>query len=155
MVCSSPGWPGLAWRGARLVEVGEQRLAVLLVDLRADRHLEHDIAAVGAVAVLAHAVTAALRLVMLLEAVVDQGVEPLDRARHDVAAAPAVAAAGAAAGDEFFAAEGETAVAAVAGLDFDDDFIDEHGGSSNAKRPRKLAFPRPDLSLKTRSRAIR
>ena len=41
-------------------EIGEQRLAVLLVDLRADRHLQDRVAAVGAVAVLAHAVAAAL-----------------------------------------------------------------------------------------------
>src|SRR5215831_10260473 len=36
-------------------EVGEQGLAVLLVDLRAGRHLQHDIGAARAVAVLAHA----------------------------------------------------------------------------------------------------
>ncbi len=86
MVRSSPGWPGLAWRGARLVEllkwalpkpplpplrehrlladlgeVGEQRLAVLLVDLSADRNLHHHVGAVGAMAILAHAVAAVLR----------------------------------------------------------------------------------------------
>ena len=78
---SSPGWPGLAWRGAWLVEdlkcalpkpplpplasstrwpssveVGDQRLLVLVEHLRADRHLQHDVLAVGAVAVAAHAV---------------------------------------------------------------------------------------------------
>ena len=40
---------------ADLGEVGEQRLAVLLVDLRAGRHLQHDVVAARAVAVLAHA----------------------------------------------------------------------------------------------------
>ena len=77
---SSPGWPGLALRGARLVEdlkcalpkpplppsrqhdaladlgqVGDHRLLVLVEDLGADRHLEHHVVAAGAVAVLAHA----------------------------------------------------------------------------------------------------
>ena len=47
-------------------------------------------------------------------------------AHEDVAAVAAVAAGGAAAGDEFFAAEGHAAVAAVAGLDADSCFIDEH-----------------------------
>ena len=86
MVRSSPGWPGLAWRGARLVEdlemrvaeaaiaaarqhdaladlgeIGQQRLAVLLEDLGADRHLEHDVGAARAMAVLAHAAAAASR----------------------------------------------------------------------------------------------
>ena len=65
---SSPDWPGLAWRGARLVdgfemrvaeaaiaavgeherspsvgEIGEQGFAVLVENLRADRHFEHDV----------------------------------------------------------------------------------------------------------------
>jgi hypothetical protein len=42
-------------------EVGDQRLAVLLEHLGADRHLEDRIAALGAMAVLAHAVGAGAR----------------------------------------------------------------------------------------------
>ncbi len=45
---------------ADLGEVGEQGLVVLVENLGADRHLEHDIVAAGAVAVLAHAVAARL-----------------------------------------------------------------------------------------------
>src|SRR5262249_62175917 len=60
-------------------EVREQGLAVLLVDLRAGRHLEHDIVAARAVAVLAHAAAAVLGLEMLLVAVVAEGVESIDR----------------------------------------------------------------------------
>ena len=56
-------------------EIGEQGLAVFFVDLRADRHFQHRVLAVGAVAVLAHAVAAALGLEVLLVAVVDQRVE--------------------------------------------------------------------------------
>jgi hypothetical protein len=47
---------------ADLGEIGDLRLAVFFVDLRADWHLQHDILAVGAGAVLAHAVAAALGL---------------------------------------------------------------------------------------------
>ena len=50
-----------------------------------------------------------------------------ERGGHeDVAAVAAVAAGGAALGDELFAAEGHAAVAAVAGLDSDSCFVDKH-----------------------------
>src|SRR5215470_5440907 len=74
-------------------EVGEQDLAVLLVDLRAGRHLQHDIGAARAVAVLAHPAAAVLRLEMLLVAVIDERVEPVDRLYDHVAAVAAVAGA--------------------------------------------------------------
>ncbi len=99
---------------ADMGEIGKQRLAVFVVDLRADRHLEHHVLAVGAVHVLAHAVAAALGLEVLLVAVVDQRIEAVDRLDHDVAAAAAVAAAGPAELDELLAAEGDAAVAAGA-----------------------------------------
>ena len=109
-------------------EIGEQRLAVLLVDLRAGRHLEHDVGAVGAVAVLAHAVAAALGLEMLLVAVVDQRVEAVDRQRDHVAALAAVAAVRPAELDEFLAPERHAAVAAVAGADIDLGLVEEFHG---------------------------
>jgi len=74
-----------------------------------------------------HAVLAALALVLGVVSEVDEGVVAL-RGDHDhVAAAAAVAARWAAAGHELFAAEGHAAVAAVAGLDANSCFIDEHG----------------------------
>ncbi len=153
MVRSSPGWPGLAWRGARLVddlkcalpkpplppleivtrladlgEIGNQRLAIFLVHLRADWHLQNDVLAVGAGAVLAHAVAAALRLEMLLIAIVDQGVETGDRLDDHIAALAAVAAVWAAKLDEFLAPERHAAVPARAGRDIDLGFIEEFHG---------------------------
>ena len=114
---SSPSRPGLAWRGARLVEdlkcalpkpplppsarrsrcpslreIGDQRLVVLGKNLRADGDAKHDIRAFRAGHVAAHAVAAGLRLEVLPVAVVDQRVQPVDRLRPDIAAAPAVAA---------------------------------------------------------------
>src|SRR5690349_164936 len=106
-------------------EVGEQRLPVLLIDLCADRHLQHDILAAGAVAVLAHAVLAALRLEVLLVAVVDQRIEAIDRLDHHVAAFAAVAAVRAAELDELLAAKRHTAVSARAGRDINLGFIEE------------------------------
>jgi hypothetical protein len=97
----------------------DQRLAVLVEHLCADRHLQHDRLAIGAMAVLAHAIGALLRLEVLLVAVVDQRVQPVHGLDHDVAAAPAIAAAGPAKLDEFFAPERHAAIAAVAGADID------------------------------------
>ena len=70
---------------------------------------------------------AALGFVLGVEAEVDEGVVGERGAHEDVAAVAAVAAGGTAAGDEFFAAEGHAAVAAVAGFDADLCFVDEHG----------------------------
>ena len=60
-------------------QIGDQGRAIFFVDLRADRHLEHGVGAARAVAVLAHAAAAVLRLEVLLVAIVDERVEALDR----------------------------------------------------------------------------
>ena len=90
--------------------------------------LQHDILAVGAGAILAHAVPAALRLEVLLVAIVDQRVEAVDRFDHDVAAFAAIAAVRAAELDEFLAPERHAAVPARAGRDIDLGFIEEFHG---------------------------
>src|SRR5688572_1781551 len=97
---------------AHLRQVGEQRLLVLGVDLRAGRHLDDAVIAVGAGAVLARAVAALLRLEVLLVAVVDERVEIVDALGPDVAALAAVAAVGPAELDELLAPERQRAVAA-------------------------------------------
>src|SRR3954465_12044273 len=111
-------------------EVMDQRLAILVEDLRADRHLEHDRLAVGAMAVLAHAIGALLRLEVLLVGIVDQRVEAIAHFDDDVAAAAAIAAGGAAELDELLAAERHAAVTAIAGANIDlcfvKEFHDEH-----------------------------
>ena len=102
-----------------------QRLLVLVEDLRADRHLQHDVGAVGAGAVLAHAVAAGLGLEVLLVAIIDQRVEPVDAFDDDVAAAPAVAAVRPAEFDELLAPKRDAAGAAVAGADIDLGLVEE------------------------------
>ena len=121
---------------AGLVEIGQQGLAVLFVDLRADRHLEHDVGAVRAMAVLAHAADAALGLEMLLVAVVDQRVEAFDRLGDDIAAVAAVAAARPAELDVLLAPERHAAVPAVAGADIDLGFVEEFHGCNMGSLPR-------------------
>src|SRR3712207_6650743 len=117
--------PGEEHALARMGHVGDERLAVLVEDLGARRHLQHDILALGAGAVLAHAVLALLGLEVLLVAVVDEGVETLDALDPDVAAAAAVAAVRAAELDELLASERHGARAAVAGADVDLGLVEE------------------------------
>src|SRR4051812_23290664 len=97
---------------SRLVQVDDQRLTVFFIDLGADRNLHHGVGAAGPGHHLALAALAALGLHMLLEAVIDQGVEILHRFGNHIAAAPAVAAIRSAIFDELFTAEGDAAIAA-------------------------------------------
>ena len=108
----------------------DQRLAILVEDLRADRHLERDRLAVGAVAVLAHAVGALGGLEVLLIAVIDQRVEAIDDFDDDIAAAAAIAAGGSAEFDILLAPERDAAVTAVAGADVNLGFIEEFHGAA-------------------------
>src|SRR5580700_6443870 len=110
---------------AHIGEIGNQRLAVLVEDLRADRDLEDDIGAVGSGAILAHAVLAALCLEMLLVAIVDQRVEAIDTDDDHVAAAPAITTVRAPELDELLAAERHAAIAAIARADEDLRLVEE------------------------------
>src|SRR5262245_6940169 len=96
-------------------EIGDERLAVFFIDLGADRQFENDILAIGAGAVLAHPIAAALGLEVLLVSVIDQRIEAIDGLDHHVAALPAIAAVRTAELDEFLAPERHAAVPARAG----------------------------------------
>src|SRR5215831_5456401 len=113
---------------ADLGEICKQGLAVSLVDLGADRHLQDDVLAVRTSAVLSHAVSTALRLEVLLITVVDEGIQAGNRFHHDIAATAAVAAIRAAEFNEFFAPKRHAAVSARAGRDVDLGFIEEFHG---------------------------
>ena len=120
-----------------LREIGEQRLIVLIENLRSDRHLEDNVGAVRAGAVLAHAVAAGLRLEVLLVAIIDQRIEAFDAFRNDVAAAPAVAAVRSAELDELLAAERDGPCAAIARADIDFGLVEEfHAPDIGAKLSR-------------------
>src|SRR3546814_469881 len=93
-------------------------------DLGTDRDDDGGVLAALAVALLAHAVLAALRAKPLLVAEVDQGVEVLRRLQPHAAAVAAIAAIGPAERDELLAPETDAAVAAVSGSDGDFGFVD-------------------------------
>ena len=101
------------------LEVMDEFAGVLVVKGCAYRDLEGDRVAVGAGAIGAHAVFAALALVLGVVAEVNKGVVALGGDHDDVAGRTA-------AGNELFPAEGHAAVAAVAGFDANSCFIDEH-----------------------------
>ena len=110
---------------ADLGQVADQRLVVFLEDLRSCGHFQGDAVATGAGAVAAHAVAAGLGLEMLLEAVVDQRVEPVDGCHPDITAAATIAAVGSAELDVFLAPERDATGATVAGADIDLGFVEE------------------------------
>ncbi len=116
---------GVVWGG----EVVDELIGGVVVEDGADGDFEGGVFSLVAAHVGAEAVAAALGFPLGVVAEVDEGVVAEGAAHEDVAAVAAVAAGGTAAGDEFFAAEGHGAVAAVAGFDADAGFIDEHLGS--------------------------
>ncbi len=118
-------------------EIVDQGLAVLVEQLGTHGHLEHDRLAVGAMAVLAHAIGALLRLEVLLIAIVDQRIQPVHHFDDDIAAAAAIAATGSAELDILLAAERHAAVAAVAGADIDLCFVKKFHGLQVVQGPRR------------------
>ena len=114
---------------ARHVEVGEHGFLVVVEDLGADGDLDVHRGGAGAGTVGARAVAALLATEMLGVAEVDQGVEVLHGLEHDIRATAAIAAVGTAELDEALAAEGDDAVAAIAGAAVDFCLIEEFHGS--------------------------
>src|SRR5579872_4790774 len=89
-------------------------------------HLEHDRLAILPRAVAAFPVPATLRLVLGVEAEMQQRIELIVGHHVHVAAPPAVAAAGTPAGNILLPPEGQAAVAAVACLYVNSGFVNEH-----------------------------
>jgi hypothetical protein len=94
---------------AVLQQLGHHLAGLGVGDDGAHRHAQHDVGAGRAELVGAAAGLAVLRLVAARVAVVDQGVDVAVGHRPDAAAAPAVAAVGAAEGDELLAPEAHAA----------------------------------------------
>src|SRR5690349_13066671 len=106
-------------------EVGEQGLPIFFIYLRAGRHAKHDVVSIGAMAVLAHAVFAALGLEVLLIAIVDERVETIDCLDDDVTAFSAVAAIRPAELDKLLAPKRDAAISARAGCDINFRLVQE------------------------------
>ena len=112
--------------GAGPDQVG-QDLAVLVAHERAVGHLQQQVVAVGAAAVVAGTGLAVAGLAVRLVVVVDERRDVLDHAQHHVAAVSTVAAVGAAEGLELLAMHRRHAVPAVARSDVERHLVDEAG----------------------------
>ena len=117
---------------------------LLVVDDRANRHRQLDVLAVLAGLVAALAVPAAISAMLRIEAEVQQRVVVIAGNHEDRAAMAAIAARRSALGNELLAAERHAAVAAIAGLDPDLDFVDEHVEWSLNKRKAALYHGPPE-----------
>ena len=130
-------------------------------DHGADRHAQHDVVGAAAVLVRAAPVLAALGAMDARVAIVDQRVDVAIGDCVDAAAAAAVAAVGTAARDVFLAPERRDAVAAVAGDDFDQRFVEEFHAvldsfdRARSARSRRRGGRPPSRRASRRARAAR
>ena len=102
-----------------------------LVDYdRAERHLHLAGLPLATVAIGALPVLSALRFPVRLVFIIDEIVDIVTADQNDVAAPASIATVRAAPRLILFAAETDAATAAVAGLNFNNAFVDEHGKKS-------------------------
>src|SRR5690606_26800225 len=126
-------------RLAVLDEIGDQLAGVLVEHLRAHRHAQADVLAGGAVLIGTASALAVAREELALVPVVDERVDVAVGHCPDAAAAPAVAAVGAAARNVLLPTERHRAGTAVAAGHLDARFVDEFHGQ-DAKAPLRGAF---------------
>src|SRR5688500_3114960 len=131
--------PGEENAVARFGEIGDQGVVVRLEDLGAHGHAQNDIATLGTGAAAAHAVSALLRLEMLLVAIVDEGVQPFDGFCPDIAALAAVTPIGTSELYEFFAAKADAARTPIARAEIDLCLIEELHGEWLGPRGQRCA----------------
>src|SRR5262245_37972229 len=137
----APPAPRAADRQHALAGHGQvaQRLARVAVgDDGAQRDLQDQIGAAGAVAVRALAVSAALGMVVPPIVKIEEGRQLGSGLEPDTSAVPTVAAVGTTVRNELLATEADAAGASVAPLDEDIDLVDEHAvvhrGPGRARR---------------------
>ena len=110
-------------------QVKKQLARVLVMDLRAHRHAQHDVVATLAVLVRAPAILAAACLVLAGIAEIDQRVDVAIGLGQDGTAPAAIAAIGPTIRDELLAAKRRRPVAAGPGDHLDPGLVDEFHGS--------------------------
>ena len=156
VLVAAPAAPALRDHNAlvRLLEVMHQLARLHVVERSAHRNLQRDRSAIQTGAVRAHAVLAALPLVLRVVAEMNQRIVPLARLHDDVAATAAVATRGPPARHELLPPEGHAAVAAVAGLDPNFGFINEHASRRMCFSPADLDFTRRLARARSYSTAV-
>ena len=127
---------------AVLEQLGDDLLGLGVADDRAHRHAQHHVLASGAELVRAATGLAIARLVAAGVAEIDQRVQVAVAQRVDMAAAAAVAAIGAAKGNELLAPEARAAGTTVSGGHVDRDLIDKFHACSPDERSLQCKKPR-------------
>ncbi len=107
-------------------QFGHETIGALFEDLRARRHRQNQVAAIGTRALAALAWSAIAGATVRLPAISLQVAFVTVAEQDDVAALAAVTAVGSALRDEFLTTEADAAVAAVTGLQFYLGFVDKH-----------------------------
>ena len=115
---------------SRHVEIGQKDFMLFIENQRTGRDGDDEILAAEAGHFLTHAGFAAFGAPMVPAGEIEKGVFIGIGDEDDAAAVAAVASFGSALGNIFFAAEGDATVPAVAGVDFDDGFVNEHSSRS-------------------------
>ncbi len=121
-------------KGLVVRQVLDDLAGFLVAQERAARHADDQVFAVLALHALAHAVFAVRGGIFFLISEIQQGGQVVVNAEHDRAAAPAVAAVGAARSDIFLAVEADLAVAALTGNNFDFGDINKHINPPKAEK---------------------
>ena len=121
-------------------EVGEQLasllgLLVVFAHDSANRHLQHEVLAPRAMHTAAFAMSAALRLEMMLEPIVDERRHASVGTHDDIATVTPVTAIGTALGNMRLASERHASSAAIATLHVNVNFIYKHDVDSKRKAP--------------------
>src|SRR5262249_6599450 len=111
---------------ARSCEIVELIAGIRVIDHRANRSLDINRPALMAGTAASLPMSATLTFVLWIETEMKECVLVWACDQINVASAPAIAAARPSARDELLSPEGETAIAAVATLDVNPDFVDEH-----------------------------
>src|SRR6478736_5538089 len=110
----------------RLAEIADSFSCCLVIKNGAHRDFQNHAFSVSSCAVGALAMAAAFAFIFRIETEVNQRVVPLTGFHYDVAPMAAVAAGRAAARDKLLPAKGHASVAAVAGFNANDCFVNKH-----------------------------
>src|SRR5262249_12856282 len=111
-------------------EIVQLFVGVLVVNYGANWRFQLDRLPLVARAIAALAVAAPLGFVLRVETKMEEGVLVRTGDQIDITAASAVTTTGTTARNKLLPPEGQTAVASLASLDANPDFVDEHGAGS-------------------------
>ena len=127
-------------------EVMHQRARLIVIKHGAHRHLQNRVHAFPAAAIGSFAVPSAFRLMLRIEAKVNQRIVPFARLHDDVAAASAISARRTAPRNKLLPPEGNATIAPIPRLDANPSLINKHSHPSVAPLPPQQIPGAPHLA---------